>query len=363
MPPLGLGAAGPRLPTLLGSESAMVTARGRVASKTVAFGQATSGSQVGNGSQQQWRPSNVGGPLWDISNVGTNQIILPGFVEPKFAAAPPAASPRPPSAGATASEDAEEAGEYIQDILDVLFRKELNLVPDANYMDAQPEIDTNMRNILLDWLIDVQIKYKMKQDTLFLTACLLDRYLSRKHVPRSRLQLIGVVAMFVAAKFEEIDPPNAASLVYITDNAYSKSDIFNTECSFLATLGFEVLVPTASNFLDYMQRANNCDAFHRSLAEYVLELTLLDHRMLRHPPSLVAAASLLLSNELMGRNPSWSSATARVARHSKTAILPIAGELRGLLDAAPGGNLQAIYRKYSSKDRSKVSSRMAAAAR
>ena len=38
-----------------------------------------------------------------------------------------------------------------------------------------------------------------------------------------RLQLVGVTGMFVAAKFEEIDPPRATDFVYITDNTYSKA--------------------------------------------------------------------------------------------------------------------------------------------
>ena len=41
--------------------------------------------------------------------------------------------------------------------------------------------------------------------------------------PFRRLQLVGVTAMFVAAKFEEIDPPRATDFVYITDNTYSKA--------------------------------------------------------------------------------------------------------------------------------------------
>ena len=34
---------------------------------------------------------------------------------------------------------------------------------------------------------------------------------------------MGVTGMFVAAKFEEIDPPRATDFVYITDNTYSKA--------------------------------------------------------------------------------------------------------------------------------------------
>jgi len=34
-----------------------------------------------------------------------------------------------------------------------------------------------MRSILVDWLIDVHIKFKLRPETLFLTISLIDRYL------------------------------------------------------------------------------------------------------------------------------------------------------------------------------------------
>jgi len=328
---------------------------------------------------QQWRFCTVGsGPLRDISNVSTNQHILPGIFEPKLMlpapAAPassvpvlpqlPAPTPRtscvePSSGGVAAGEDAEQAAEYVPDVVELLFRKEFDFMPNPTYMNVQPEVNAKMRAILIDWLVDVQVKFEMKQDTLFLTVNLIDRYLSRKSVPRNRLQLVGVVAMLVAAKFEELNPPNSDSLVYMTDKAYSKSDLFTTECNFLMTLGFEVLVPTASHFLDHAQRAAGCDDFHRELAQYILELSLLDIRFLRHQPSKLAAAALLLSNEFTGRSPSWPAATARAARHVRASLENVVEELRALLDGASRSSLQATFRKFSTKKRLFVATKIA----
>lgn len=79
-----------------------------------------------------------------------------------------------------------------------------------------------MRAILVDWIIEVHLKFKLLPETLFVTVNLIDRYLSLVSVKRNNLQLVGVTAMFIASKYEEIYAPEVRDFVYITDNAYSK---------------------------------------------------------------------------------------------------------------------------------------------
>ena len=69
--------------------------------------------------------------------------------------------------------------------------------PDAGFMRMQTHINERMRAILMDWLVDVHLKYRQSTETLHLTASLVDRYLSRVPVPRAKLQLIGVAAMLI----------------------------------------------------------------------------------------------------------------------------------------------------------------------
>ena len=44
-----------------------------------------------------------------------------------------------------------------------------------------------MRSILMDWLIEVHLKYKMVPETLFMTANLIDRYLEKTKLTRDKL--------------------------------------------------------------------------------------------------------------------------------------------------------------------------------
>merc|ERR1712157_219234 len=123
------------------------------------------------------------------------------------------------------AQDSQTASEYAPDIFARLLEKESLCLPRADYMDGQADINGKMRAILIDWLVEVHMKYHLRPETLFLTVNIVDRYLSLKPIARKKLQLLGVVAMLIAAKFEEIDPPKVQEFSYITSNTYSKKEI------------------------------------------------------------------------------------------------------------------------------------------
>jgi cyclin B len=94
-------------------------------------------------------------------------------------------------------------------------------------MERQTDINDNMRQILVDWLVEVHLKFKMKDETLYICVNLLDRYLSQTLVQRSKLQLVGITCLMIAAKYEEIYPPIITDYVYISDNTYSKQELLS----------------------------------------------------------------------------------------------------------------------------------------
>lgn len=52
-------------------------------------------------------------------------------------------------------------------------------MPDPYYMNHQPEINDKMRSILVDWLIEVHLKFKLLPETLFITVNIIDRFLEK----------------------------------------------------------------------------------------------------------------------------------------------------------------------------------------
>jgi len=133
--------------------------------------------------------------------------------------------------------DPLSATDYVEDMYEYFRIKEGEAVVLPVYMDlTQSHINERMRSILVDWLVEVHMKFKLVPETLFLTVNLIDRYLERKEVTRSNLQLLGVSCLLIATKYEEIYPPSVSELVYICDNAYARQSVSQAYTLFLSDL-------------------------------------------------------------------------------------------------------------------------------
>jgi len=233
-----------------------------------------------------------------------------------------------------------------------LLMDEAASMPDPDYMRKQQhEINSKMRSILVDWLIEVHMKYEAapfhsQPETLYLTVNLIDRYLSSNTVLRKRLQLVGVVALFIACKFEEINPPELRDFVYITDNAYTKADILDLECEMLCSIGFQISCPTAAHFMNHFEQVNQCDQMHKQLVRYTVELALVCVSMIRYPPSHMSAAAVLFTNELLELEKVWPSPMVIATSYSEGELRGCVEELSILYYAAPTESLQAVRRRY-----------------
>lgn len=142
-----------------------------------------------------------------------------------------------------------EVEEYQRDILKHLKEAELKHRPKAGYMLKQPDITHSMRTILVDWLVEVGEEYRLQNETLCLAISYIDRFLSFMSVVRAKLQLVGTAAMLIAAKYEEIYPPDVAEFTYITDDTYTRNQVLRMETLILKVLSFDLSVPTYLAFI------------------------------------------------------------------------------------------------------------------
>lgn len=241
--------------------------------------------------------------------------------------------------------DPQHAIEYVTDIHQTLQREESH--PHPAYMDRQVHVNAKMRGILVDWLVSVQQKYKLRAETLFLAVSLTDRYLELKVTARRNLQLLGITSLLIAAKYEEIHPPHVADFVNVTDKAYSKDEIVKMEVLILEALNFQICTPTPMSFLDRYAQVNGCTESHKHLAQYLLELSVVDFNMVKYTPSHLAAAAVLLSNKLQRMQPSWSSSLVKQTRFTDQMLRECAKEMCALLENAEHNTLQAVRKKFS----------------
>lgn len=207
--------------------------------------------------------------------------------------------------------DAEDGGnpqlcsEYVMDIYNYLRELEIKQSIKQRYLEGM-EVNERMRAILVDWLIQVNSRFQFLQETLYMGIAIMDRFLQVQPISRGKLQLVGVTSLLVASKYEEMYSPEVADFAYITDNAYTTSQIREMEMIILRELNFDLGRPLPLHFLRRASKACSADAEQHTLAKYLMELTLVDYEMVHFHPSEIAAAALCLAQKVLGVG-SWGS--------------------------------------------------------
>ena len=224
-----------------------------------------------------------------------------------------------------------------------------------------------MRGVLVEWLVEVHQQFSLLQETLYLSVAILDRYLqaSAEKVSRKQLQLVGVTAMFIAAKYEEMYAPEIGDFVYITDNAYTATQIREMETKVLAALRFDLGRPLPLHFLRRNSKAGQVDATAHTLAKYVMELTLMDYGFAHVAPSEIAASALAFALKTLDPEPRrglrhiWTPSLAYYAQYS---LEDIAGSVKAMAalvlataKAPEKARFQAVRKKYATAKFGKIS--------
>ncbi|SPO28651.1 probable Clb1 - B-type cyclin 1 [Ustilago trichophora] len=221
------------------------------------------------------------------------------------------------------AEDAEDplmVAEYVNDIFEYMKELEITNMPNGDYMSLQEEINWDVRAILVDWLVDIHAKFRLLPETLYLAVNIIDRFLSRRTISLSKLQLVGVTAMFIASKYEEVMCPSIQNFYHLADGGYTDVEILRAERYVLKVLDFSMSYANPMNFLRRISKADNYDIQTRTVAKYFMEISLLDYRLMEHPPSLVAAASVWLAREVLERGE-WTPTLVHYSTYSEQELL------------------------------------------
>lgn len=177
--------------------------------------------------------------------------------------------------------------------------------PDSTYINYQDQIDEKIRSLIVDWLVSVHShpRFNLLPETLYLTVNLIDRYMSLFQVSKKETQLIAVAALLIATKYEEIYPPTVKDFILLTDKVFDRADILNMEFKILHAVDFELSQTSSYRFLErYFKFARTENKAVFFMAQYLLELAMLDSKMNMYPPSLLASAAIyvglrVISNE------------------------------------------------------------------
>nr|CAA99990.1 mitotic cyclin [Sesbania rostrata] len=245
------------------------------------------------------------------------------------------------------------AVEYIEDIYKFYKMVENESRP-HDYMDSQPEINERMRAILVDWLIDVHSKFDLSLETLYLTINIVDRFLAVKTVPRRELQLVGISAMLMASKYEEIWPPEVNDFVCLSDRAYTHEQILFMEKIILGKLEWTLTVPTPFVFLVRFIKASVPDEALENMAHFLSELGMMHYATLMYCSSMVAASAVYAARCTLNKSPVWNETLKQHTGYSEEQLMDCARLLVSLHSTVGNGKLKVVYRKYSDPERGSV---------
>ena len=181
---------------------------------------------------------------------------------------------------------------------------ETKLLVTRNYFlsKTQNEIKDSMRMRLINWLIKVHSKFKLSPESIFLTVSILDRFLSKTRIIRRDLQLVGMMSLMIASKYEDTFPPTLEELEYICGKTYSKNELKNCELKILFDLGFNFTYSTIFHFLTKIFNCQNFTEMEKFTANYISEICLLRIEFLFNCPSLIAAVCIYLSIRINNNN-------------------------------------------------------------
>ncbi|KAK3035756.1 hypothetical protein RJ639_033458, partial [Escallonia herrerae] len=255
--------------------------------------------------------------------------------------------------------------------------------PLPDYIEkVQKNMNVAMREILVDWLVEVAEEYKLVSDTLYLTVSYIDRFLSSHTLSRNKLQLLGVSSMLIASKYEEISPPHVEDFCYVTDNTYTKEEVGHSfllvlavyfvhvtlekpvtafgvhlkivkmEADVLKFLNFEMGNPTTKTFLRIFTRVAQENSMNESLQFeflvcYLAELSLLDYGCVRFLPSMVAASAVFLSRfTIQPEMHPWCLALQESSGYGPSELKDCVFALHSLQLGRRGMGLRAVRGKY-----------------
>lgn len=245
------------------------------------------------------------------------------------------------------ADDPQNVAKYVNDIFEHCFATEGKYMVPNDYFKNQDEITEKMRAILIDWMLEVHLKFRLLPETMFLAVNLIDRFLERVNVKKSHLQLVGMACLFIASKYEEIYPPECNDFVYIADNAYTREEIFEMEQRILNVLEFALTAPTSLYFLRRFSKAAHSDYKTHTLCKYIIELSLLDMKMLQYRPSEIASSSVLLARIMTQQPTLWTSTLEHYTTYNVSQLEQCVKDQAKLIDQCSNGKLQAAYRKYA----------------
>ncbi|EHB14336.1 G2/mitotic-specific cyclin-B1 [Heterocephalus glaber] len=236
-----------------------------------------------------------------------------------------------------------------------LYQAFSDVVLAVNDVDAEDGADPNLCS---EYVKDVYAYLKQErllQETMHMTVSIIDRFMQNNCMPKKMLQLVGVTAMFIASKYEEMYPPEIGDFAYVTNNTYTKHQIRQMEMKILRMLTYGLGHPLPLYFLRRASKIGEVDVEQHTLAKYMMELSVLHYDMVHFPPQIATGAFCLAWKIL--DNGEWTPTLQHYLSYTEESLLSIMQHLAKNIVVVNHGLVKhmTIKNKYATSKHPKIS--------
>lgn len=243
----------------------------------------------------------------------------------------------------------EYVSEYANNIYKYLLEQESSFYTIGDYYTtSQPYLTTDMRLTLVEWLIEIQTEFGLRQDTLFLGVNIMDRYTFKEHnIAREKYQLVGATSLWIASKFEEITAPMAEDFVRKFVDFHTIEQFFELEKNIMHKLGFRMNAPLSCHFLRRVSHCMESDNIIHNMAKYIIELCLIDYNMsTSFYPSMLASSASFIAHKVQQQVP-WNNTATHYMGITYDTLQPCVLQMSQMLTKIHKSKHPNVYSKYT----------------
>lgn len=152
------------------------------------------------------------------------------------------------------------------------------------------------RKLVVNWMLEVADTGNMQEETIHLAVDCLDRYLKTEKVNEVNLQLTGAACLVIAMKYCEGQCYSFNWMVWMSGEAFSKSELVDCERKVLYKLDFRLNRYTIWNGLNKLTATLSHAEFASSCLEIAYQISrkcLLEGQQINIWPNLELSATII----------------------------------------------------------------------
>jgi hypothetical protein len=197
---------------------------------------------------------------------------------------------------------------------DLIKEQTYALVVNKILCHSELNFNLKMRTILIGWIYEVVMKFKLSHETFQIFVSIFDRFLSKHECKRDDIQLIGISSLFLASKINEVYPPELNDLVYVCANAYTAQQIVHMEWAISTSLDFKLNPATYTDFQVRFSHAAMFTQAEHEMCLYIYTHLIMGDTIFTLPLSYVAIG---ITYTVLSKDRRWTDAMVYYTRCSE----------------------------------------------